>query len=95
MASRFDGGFQVFRIASAAYPVFDGGGAHRWGSRWCTPGRRVIHTSSAYSLALLENLVHWNSARLPPGNALRRGHHSARGEPDCPRSRNAAGVGPT
>jgi RES domain-containing protein len=66
MASRFDGGFQVFRIASAAYPVFDGAGAHRWGSRWCTPGRRVIHTSSAYSLALLENLVHWNSARLPP-----------------------------
>jgi RES domain-containing protein len=66
MASPFDGPFQVFRIASAAYPVFDGGGAHRWGSRWCTPGRRVIHTSSAYSLALLENLVHWNSARLPP-----------------------------
>jgi RES domain-containing protein len=66
MASRFDGSFQVFRIASAAFPVFDGGRAQRWGSRWCTPGRRVIHTSSAYSLALLENLAHWNSARLPP-----------------------------
>jgi RES domain-containing protein len=66
MASRLEGSLQVFRIASAAYPVFDGGGAHRWGSRWCSPGRRVIHTSSAYSLALLENLVHWNSARLPP-----------------------------
>ena len=66
MASRFDGSFQVFRIAGAAHPVFDGGGAHRWGSRWCTPGRRVIHASSAYSLALLENLVHWNSAWLPP-----------------------------
>jgi RES domain-containing protein len=66
MASRFDGSFQVFRIASAVYPVFDGGGAHRWGSRWCTPGRRVIHASCAYSLALLENLLHWNSARLPP-----------------------------
>jgi RES domain-containing protein len=64
MASRFDGSFQVFRIASASYPVFDGGGARRWGSRWCTPGRRVIHASSAYSPALLENLVHWNSARL-------------------------------
>jgi RES domain-containing protein len=66
MASRFDGSFQVFRIASAACPVFDGGGAQRWGSRWCTRGRRVIPTASAYSLALLENRVHWNSARLPP-----------------------------
>jgi len=66
MVSRLEGSLQVFRIASAAYPVFDGGGAHRWGSRWCSPGRRVIHTSSAYSLALLENLVHWNSTRLPP-----------------------------
>jgi RES domain-containing protein len=65
MASRFDGSFRVFRIAGAAYPVFDGGGAHRWGSRWCTPGRRIIHASSAYALALLENLVHWNAARLP------------------------------
>lgn len=66
MASQFDGSFQVFRISSGAYPIFDGGGAHRWGSRWCTPGRRIIHAASAYSLALLENLVHWNSARLPP-----------------------------
>jgi RES domain-containing protein len=66
MASRLDGTFQVFRIANAAHPIFDGGGAHRWGSRWCTPGRRVIHTASAYSLALLENLVHWNGVRLPP-----------------------------
>jgi RES domain-containing protein len=65
MASRFDGSFQVFRIASAAHPIFDGGGGHRWGSRWCTPGRRIIHAASAYSLAVLENLVHWNRARLP------------------------------
>jgi RES domain-containing protein len=66
MASRFDGRFDVFRITSATYPIFDGGGAHRFGSRWCTPGRGIIHTASAYALALLENLVHWNSARLPP-----------------------------
>ena len=66
MASRFDGRFEVYRIAGAAYPVFDGGGAHRWGSRWCTSGRRVIHTASTYALGLLENLVHWNRARLPP-----------------------------
>src|SRR5262245_57327662 len=65
MASRFDGDFEVFRIASAAYPIFDGAGAARWGSRWCTPGRHVIHTASAYALALLENLVHWNATGLP------------------------------
>ena len=67
MASRFEGDLQVFRIAGAAFPVFDGGGASRWGSRWCTPGRNVIHTASAYALALLENLVHWNATALPPG----------------------------
>jgi RES domain-containing protein len=67
MASRFDGDLQVFRIAGAGYPVFDGGGAARWGSRWCTPGRNIIHTASAYALAVLENLVHWNVAALPTG----------------------------
>jgi RES domain-containing protein len=67
MDSRFEGDLQVFRIASAAYPVFDGGGAARWGGRWCTPGRNIIHTASAYALAVLENLVHWNMAALPPG----------------------------
>lgn len=65
-AERFGGEFQVYRIASAAHPIFDGGGARRWGSRWCTPGRSIIHTASAYALAVLENLVHWNVARLPP-----------------------------
>jgi RES domain-containing protein len=63
MAFQSNADIQVFRIASAAYPVFDGGGAVRWGSRWCTPGRNVIHTASSYALALLENLVHWSSAR--------------------------------
>lgn len=67
MASRFEGDLQVFRIASAVHPVFDGGGASRWGSRWCTPGRNVIHAASAYALALLENLVHWNATALPSG----------------------------
>jgi RES domain-containing protein len=65
MASLPEGGLQVFQIASAAYPIFDGGGARRFGSRWCSPGRSIVHTASAYALALLENLVHWNTARLP------------------------------
>jgi RES domain-containing protein len=67
MAFRSDGELEVFRIASGEYPVFDGGGAARWGSRWCTPGRNIIHTASAYALALLENLVHWNATSLPRG----------------------------
>jgi len=65
-AERFGGELQVYRISSAAYPIFDGGGARRWGSRWCSPGRSIIHTASAYALAALENLVHWNVTRLPP-----------------------------
>jgi RES domain-containing protein len=65
MASRPEETLRVFRIASAAYPIFDGGGARRFGSRWCNPGRSIIHTASAHALALLENLVHWNATRLP------------------------------
>src|SRR5918994_6435597 len=65
MASRPEESLRVFRIASAAYPIFDGGGARRFGSRWCNPGRSIIHTASAYALALLENLIHWNATRLP------------------------------
>jgi RES domain-containing protein len=67
MASRREGSLRVFRIASLAYPIFDGGGARRFGSRWCTPGRSIVHTASAYALALLENLVHWNATKLPLG----------------------------
>ncbi len=56
----------VYRIVSKKYPVFDGGGAQRWGSRWVSPGRRVVHAAQNYSLAVLENLVHWQSSGLPP-----------------------------
>ena len=66
MASRSKLGTHVYRIVSQQYPPFDGGGAYRWGSRWVDPGRLVIHTASSYSLAVLENLVHWQSSSLPP-----------------------------
>ena len=56
----------VFRIVSNKYPPFDGTGAYKWGSRWVEPGRYVVHAAGQYSLAVLENLVHWNVARLPP-----------------------------
>lgn len=66
MASRSKTGSSVYRIVSNQYPPFDGGGAYRWGSRWLDPGRLVVHAASSYSLAVLENLVHWQSNVLPP-----------------------------
>jgi RES domain-containing protein len=66
MASRFDASFTAYRIAHAGLPVFDGTGAFRWGGRWTSPGRYVIHAAESYSLALLENMVHFNLAEIPP-----------------------------
>ncbi len=56
----------AYRIASASYPPFDGAGAYRYGSRWVSPGHRVVHAAESYALALLENLVHWQSVKPPP-----------------------------
>src|SRR5690606_41360769 len=57
---------RALRIVSRRYPPFDGAGAHRWGSRWISPGRRVVHAAETFSLAVLENLVHWQASALPP-----------------------------
>jgi len=62
MASRFDGAFTAYRIVRADLPAFEGAGAHRWGARWTSPGRYVIHAPESYALAVLENLVHFNLA---------------------------------
>lgn len=56
----------AYRIVQKRYPPFDGGGAYRWGSRWISPGRRVVHAAETYALAVLENLVHWQTTALPP-----------------------------
>lgn len=56
---------RVYRIVSSRYPPFDGGGAYRWGSRWVSPGRYVVHAAETFALAVLENLVHWQTATLP------------------------------
>ena len=56
----------AYRIVSPKYSPFDGSGAHRWGSRWISPGRWVVHTAETYALAVLENLVHWQTNALPP-----------------------------
>ena len=62
----YAGSLIVYRIVRAGYPVFDGSGAARWGARWTSPGRAVIHAAESYSLAILENLVHFNASELPP-----------------------------
>jgi RES domain-containing protein len=56
----------AYRIVRRGYPVFDGSGAARWGGRWTRPGQAVIHAAETYSLAILENLVHFNLGELPP-----------------------------
>jgi len=66
MASRYSGTLTAYRIANRRYPLFDGGGAFKFGSRWCTSGRYIIHAAFTYSLAVLENIVHWQAALLPP-----------------------------
>ena len=58
---------RVYRIVSSRYLPFDGSGAFRWGSRWTSPGRYVVHATESYALAVLENLVHWQANRLPAG----------------------------
>ena len=65
MASRHETATYAYRIVSSRYPPFDGGGAYRWGSRWVSPGRQVVHAAETWSLAVLENLVHWQSGTLP------------------------------
>lgn len=66
MASRSDTATRAYRIVSPNYPPFDGLGTHRWGSRWISPGQYVVHAAETYALAVLENLVHWQTSTLPP-----------------------------
>lgn len=67
MASPPDNATRVYRIVSPKYPPFDGSGTHRWGSRWISPGQYVVHTAESYALAVLENLVHWQTSAVPKG----------------------------
>ena len=67
MASPPDHATRVYRIVSPRYPPFDGSGTHRWGSRWISPGQYVVHTAESYALAVLENLVHWQTSTVPKG----------------------------
>lgn len=48
----------IYRVASAAYLLFDGSGAARFGARWTSPGRAAIYAAGTYAGALLEILAH-------------------------------------
>lgn len=65
MGSRFEGEIIAYRIVREGLPPFDGAGAYRWGGRWTSPGRYIIHAAESYALAVLENLVHFNLGELP------------------------------
>lgn len=47
----------LFRLGSAAFPVWDGKGAAAFGGRWNPPGIPVIYAAGTLSLAMLERLV--------------------------------------
>jgi RES domain-containing protein len=57
---------RAYRIVRNGITPFDGTGAFNRGGRWTSPGRYVIHAAETYSLAVLENLVHFNLGELPP-----------------------------
>jgi RES domain-containing protein len=57
-----DRSISVYRVARAAYPLFDGSGAARFGARWTSAGRPVVYSAGSYAGALLEILAH---ARRP------------------------------
>jgi RES domain-containing protein len=56
---------RVWRLALGRYPALDGEGASLYGGRWNSPGTPMVYAATHLSLALLEQLVHLNPARLP------------------------------
>ncbi|MGG5820312.1 RES family NAD+ phosphorylase [Falsiroseomonas sp. HW251] len=48
---------QLFRLGTAAHPVWDGAGAAAHGGRWNAPGQAVIYAAGSLALAMLERLV--------------------------------------
>lgn len=58
----------VYRIVKNQVRAADlsGTGAFRTGGRWNSVGTYLLYTSESSSLALLENLVHFDVADVPP-----------------------------
>ena len=60
----------AYRIGTRRHPIFDGAGAAEYGARWNSPGRSVIYAASSLSLAMLEQLAHTETGRLPHNHAF-------------------------
>lgn len=60
----------AYRIGDARRALYDGAGAFLHGGRWNSPGRRVIYAADSVALAMLEVLVHTNTGRIPPHDAV-------------------------
>ena len=64
----------LYRLGTAAHPIWDGSGAALYGGRWNPPRIAVIYAASTQSLAMLERLVQRRDlartllviAKLPP-----------------------------
>jgi RES domain-containing protein len=58
----------VYRIAKSEERAKDlsGFGSLKFGGRWNSKGTNMLYTSMNSSLALLENLVHFEESNLPP-----------------------------
>ncbi len=65
MASRRNGPLEVFRIADRRHKIFDGQGAVLNGTRWNSPGRRIVYAAETYAGAMLEILARANIGRPP------------------------------
>jgi RES domain-containing protein len=48
---------RLYRLGTAAFPIWDGGGAAAMGGRWNPPGVAVIYAAGSLALAVLERLV--------------------------------------
>ena len=55
----------AYRIADGRHKVFDWTGALLQGARWNSPGKAVIYAALSYAGAMLEQLVHANTGRVP------------------------------
>jgi len=62
-----------WRICKVRYDPLDAGGSVRFGARWTSPGRAVLHASDSFAGALLEILCHASRPRTLPGE-----HHAVR-----------------
>lgn len=60
----------AYRIGSRRHTIFDGAGAAEYGARWNSPGRPVIYAAGSLSLAMLEQLAHTETGRLPQDHAF-------------------------